>query len=140
MLLNSNESSFRYPLVDANMRELKATGFQSNRGRQNVCSFLTIDLNMDWRYGAEYFEETLIDYDVHSNWLVISSSSRPSVLFCADALLRSSLHRRASTLFGADTTRNLPRDMVLRRTYSGAIGRPAPESRADGLIDLTSSR
>jgi len=57
-----------YPLVDANMRELKATGFQSNRGRQNVCSFLTIDLNMDWRYGADYFEETLIDYDVHSNW------------------------------------------------------------------------
>jgi len=57
-----------YPLVDANMRELAATGFQSNRGRQNVCSFLTIDMNMDWRYGAEHFEELLLDYDVHSNW------------------------------------------------------------------------
>ena len=57
-----------YPLVDANMRELAATGFMSNRGRQNVCSFFTIDMNMDWRYGADYFEETLLDYDVHSNW------------------------------------------------------------------------
>lgn len=57
-----------YPLVDANMRELAATGFMSNRGRQNVCSFLAIDLNQDWRYGADYFESTLLDYDVHSNW------------------------------------------------------------------------
>ena len=57
-----------YPLVDANMRELAATGFMSNRGRQNVASFFTIDMNMDWRYGGDYFEETLLDYDVHSNW------------------------------------------------------------------------
>ena len=57
-----------YPLVDANMRELAATGFMSNRGRQNVCSFLALDLNLDWRYGADYFEEVLLDYDVHSNW------------------------------------------------------------------------
>jgi deoxyribodipyrimidine photo-lyase len=40
----------------------------SNRGRQNVCSFLAIDMNMDWRYGAAHFEEHLLDYDVHSNW------------------------------------------------------------------------
>merc|ERR1712232_661413 len=57
-----------YPLVDANMRELSATGFMSNRGRQNVCSFLAIDMNIDWRYGADHFEEALLDYDVHSNW------------------------------------------------------------------------
>lgn len=57
-----------YPLVDANMRELAATGFMSNRGRQNVCSFFAIDMNQDWRYGADYFESTLLDYDVHSNW------------------------------------------------------------------------
>mmetsp|Transcript_7658 Transcript_7658/g.11250 ORF Transcript_7658/g.11250 Transcript_7658/m.11250 type:complete len:605 (+) Transcript_7658:108-1922(+) len=57
-----------YPLVDANMRELAATGFMSNRGRQNVCSFLTIDMNTDWRRGADYFESELLDYDVPSNW------------------------------------------------------------------------
>ena len=56
------------PLVDANMRELKHTGFMSNRGRQNVASFLTQNLNVDWRLGAAYFEEALIDHDVASNW------------------------------------------------------------------------
>jgi len=57
-----------YPLVDANMRELAATGFMSNRGRQNVASFLTKNLGIDWRMGAEWFESVLIDYDVCSNW------------------------------------------------------------------------
>jgi deoxyribodipyrimidine photo-lyase len=54
--------------VDANMNELNATGFMSNRGRQNVASYLCNDLKLDWRYGAAYFEEQLIDYDVCSNW------------------------------------------------------------------------
>jgi deoxyribodipyrimidine photo-lyase len=54
--------------IDANMKELKHTGFLSNRGRQNVASYLCNDLKMDWRYGAAYFEEQLIDYDVASNW------------------------------------------------------------------------
>ena len=57
-----------FPLVDANMRELAASGFQSNRGRQNVCSFLALDTNTDWRYGADYFETELLDYDPYSNW------------------------------------------------------------------------
>ncbi|EOD19626.1 hypothetical protein EMIHUDRAFT_209270 [Emiliania huxleyi CCMP1516] len=56
------------PLVDANMRELKATGFMSNRGRQNVASYLALDLQLDWREGAEHFEALLLDYDVCSNW------------------------------------------------------------------------
>ncbi|MBW3469221.1 DASH family cryptochrome [Arthrospiribacter ruber] len=56
------------PFVDANMRELNATGFMSNRGRQNVASFLVNDLGIDWRWGAAYFESQLIDYDVCSNW------------------------------------------------------------------------
>ena len=54
--------------VDANMIELQQTGFMSNRGRQNVASYLTKDLQIDWRWGAAYFESILIDYDVHSNW------------------------------------------------------------------------
>ncbi|KAK7504845.1 hypothetical protein BaRGS_00003873 [Batillaria attramentaria] len=56
------------PYVDANMRELMATGFMSNRGRQNVASFLTKDLHLDWRLGAEWFESALIDHDVCSNY------------------------------------------------------------------------
>jgi len=57
-----------YPLVDANMRELANTGFMSNRGRQNVGSFLTKNLGINWQMGAEWFESLLIDYDVCSNW------------------------------------------------------------------------
>ncbi len=54
--------------VDANMRELNETGFMSNRGRQNVASYLVNDLHIDWTWGAAYFESQLIDYDVCSNW------------------------------------------------------------------------
>lgn len=54
--------------VDANMRELKETGFMSNRGRQNVASYLVHQLKQDWRKGAAWFESQLIDYDVCSNY------------------------------------------------------------------------
>lgn len=54
--------------VNANMKEIAATGFMSNRGRQNVNSFWAKELKQDWRIGASYFESLLIDYDVHSNW------------------------------------------------------------------------
>ncbi|MFT5619128.1 MAG: deoxyribodipyrimidine photo-lyase [Arenicella sp.] len=56
------------PFIDANMKELKRTGFMSNRGRQNVASFLVKDLNINWTWGAEYFESQLVDYDACSNW------------------------------------------------------------------------
>lgn len=62
------EGKTGYPLVDANMRELLTTGFMSNRGRQNVASFLTKNLGINWQIGAEWFESLLIDYDVCSNW------------------------------------------------------------------------
>ena len=54
--------------VDANMRELRETGFMSNRGRQNVASYLVHKMNLDWRMGAAWFESLLIDYDVTSNY------------------------------------------------------------------------
>lgn len=56
------------PFVNANMNEIAATGFMSNRGRQNLNSFWAKELLQDWRKGAAYFESLLIDYDVHSNW------------------------------------------------------------------------
>lgn len=54
--------------VDANIKEMIATGWMSNRGRQNVASYLVHDLKVDWTWGAAYFEAMLLDYDVHSNW------------------------------------------------------------------------
>ncbi|MCE3007164.1 MAG: DASH family cryptochrome [Bacteroidetes bacterium] len=60
-----------YPLVDAAMRELKATGWISNRARQVVASFFTKNLHLDWRLGAAWMERWLIDYDPcshYGNW------------------------------------------------------------------------
>lgn len=54
--------------IDANMKELNLTGFMSNRGRQNVASYLVKDLGVNWTWGAAYFEEKLIDYNPASNW------------------------------------------------------------------------
>ena len=67
-LLNWINGKTGVDFIDANMIELKLTGFMSNRGRQNVASYLCNDLKLDWRYGAAYFEQQLIDYDVCSNW------------------------------------------------------------------------
>jgi deoxyribodipyrimidine photo-lyase len=72
------------PFVNANMIELSKTGFMSNRGRQNVANFLTKELKIDWRIGAEYFEAMLIDYDVHSNygnWLYNAGIGNDSMPF-----------------------------------------------------------
>lgn len=63
------------PFVDANMREMNATGFMSNRGRQNVASYLMHTMKIDWRLGAAYFEKMLIDYDPcsnYGNWIYIA--------------------------------------------------------------------
>ena len=56
-----------YPLVDAGMRELHQTGFMHNRVRMITASFLTKHLLIDWRWGAQFFSENLIDYELASN-------------------------------------------------------------------------
>lgn len=56
-----------YPIVDAGMRELNATGFMHNRVRMVVASFLTKHLLIDWRWGEAYFAEKLIDFDLSAN-------------------------------------------------------------------------
>ena len=66
--VNWCEGRTGFEIVDACMRELNATGYMSNRGRQIVASCFVNELNLDWRYGAAYFEHMLIDYDVASNW------------------------------------------------------------------------
>ncbi|MBX2857419.1 MAG: DASH family cryptochrome [Cellvibrionaceae bacterium] len=57
-----------YPLVNACMKQLNATGYMTNRGRQIVASCFVNELALDWRFGAAYFEQQLIDYDVAANW------------------------------------------------------------------------
>lgn len=57
-----------YAIVDACMKQLKATGFMSNRGRQLVASCFVHELGQNWQYGAAWFVHMLVDYDVGSNW------------------------------------------------------------------------
>jgi len=71
----NNEAHFKawcegqtgYPLVDAGMRELNATGYMHNRVRMIVASFLAKDLLIDWRWGERYFARKLLDYEMASN-------------------------------------------------------------------------
>ncbi len=66
--LNWCEGQTGQPFIDACMKELKLTGWLSNRGRQNVASYLVHHLKLDWRWGAWWFEHCLIDFDPASNW------------------------------------------------------------------------
>ncbi len=61
------EGKTGYPMVDAGMRELNATGFMHNRVRMVAASFLTKHLLIDWRWGEAYFAEKLLDYELASN-------------------------------------------------------------------------
>ena len=71
----NNESEFKawcegktgFPIVDAGMRELNATGFMHNRVRMIVASFLVKDLLIDWRWGEAYFAKKLLDFDLSAN-------------------------------------------------------------------------
>lgn len=72
---NNNQQLFQawcegktgYPMVDAGMRELNATGFMHNRVRMIVASFLVKHLLIDWRWGEAYFANKLIDFDFAAN-------------------------------------------------------------------------
>jgi deoxyribodipyrimidine photo-lyase len=72
---NNNEAEFQkwcegktgYPMVDAGMRELNATGHMHNRVRMVVASFLCKHLLIDWRWGETYFAQKLFDYEQASN-------------------------------------------------------------------------
>ena len=57
-----------YPLINAIMNQLNQTGYISNRARQIAASCWVHECKGDWRYGAAYFEQQLIDYDVAANW------------------------------------------------------------------------
>lgn len=61
------EGTTGYPIVDAGMRQLNATGMMHNRVRMITASFLCKHLLIDWRWGEAYFAQKLLDYDMASN-------------------------------------------------------------------------
>lgn len=73
-----------FPIVDAGMRQMNATGYMHNRARLIVASFLIKTLLIDWRKGEQYFAQTLTDYDVannNGNWQWVASSGADSQPF-----------------------------------------------------------
>lgn len=82
---NDNKKTFElwcngetgFPIVDAGMRELNATGYMHNRVRMITASFLIKDLHIDWRWGEKYFAQKLVDYDPainNGNWQWVAST------------------------------------------------------------------
>jgi len=72
------------PIVDAGIRQMNQTGWMHNQARMVVANFLTVILNIDWRWGEQYFAQNLIDYDPASNngnwqWSVQVGIDRPRV-------------------------------------------------------------
>ena len=70
-----------YPIVDAGMRQLNATGYMHNRARLIVASFLVKTLLISWEHGEKYFAKMLTDYDPASNngnWQWIAGSGADS--------------------------------------------------------------
>ncbi len=61
------EARTGYPLVDAAMRQINASGYMHNRLRMVVASFLVKDLHVDWRLGEKYFADNLNDFDLSAN-------------------------------------------------------------------------
>lgn len=71
------EGTTGFPIVDAGMREMNATGRMSNRLRMVTASFLTKDLHLNWQWGEKYFAQKLIDYDPslnNGNWQWVAST------------------------------------------------------------------
>jgi deoxyribodipyrimidine photo-lyase len=82
---NTSEADFQrwctgntgVPIIDAGMHQLNATGYIHNRVRMLTASYLVKNLHIDWRKGAQYFAQQLIDYDPAlnaGNWQWISST------------------------------------------------------------------
>ncbi|MGR3912081.1 MAG: deoxyribodipyrimidine photo-lyase [Candidatus Rhabdochlamydia sp.] len=71
------EGKTGFPIVDAGMRELNATGLMNNRARMIAASFLVKDLHLSWQWGEKYFAQHLIDYDPsvnNGNWQWVAST------------------------------------------------------------------
>jgi deoxyribodipyrimidine photo-lyase len=115
-----------YPVVDAGMRQLRQEGFVHNRARMVVASFLTKDLSVDWRAGAQHFLDHLLDGDLANNnlnwqWVAgTGTDTNPHRIFNPTV---------QGTRFDADgdyVRRYVPE---LRAVHGGAVHDPEPKVR-----------
>jgi deoxyribodipyrimidine photo-lyase len=118
-----------YPVVDAAMRQLSATGLMHNRSRMIVASFLTKDLLIDWRWGEAYFMEQLLDGDLAPNnggwqWAA-STGCDPQPYF---RIFNPHLQSKRFDPDGAYIKEFVPE---LRHLNKKQIHAPTPEQRGD---------
>ena len=72
---NLEEANTESSFINAGIKELKNSGFLSNRMRQILASFVIFEMKIDWRIGADFFQKYLIDFDIYSNqgnWIYIA--------------------------------------------------------------------
>jgi len=128
-----------YPVVDAAMRQLRATGWMPNRARMIVASFLTKHLGVDWRVGAGHFMEHLIDGDVASNsggwqWAA-STGTDPQPWF---RIFNPTLQGRRHDPAGAYVRRWIPE--LSGFAAAAAVHEPPPGAYLPPLVDHRSAR
>jgi deoxyribodipyrimidine photo-lyase len=126
-----------YPLVDAAMRQLAATGWMHNRGRLVVGSFLTKDLHLDWRCGETWFERMLLDGEQaqnNGNWQWIASTGVDPAPYTR-RLFNPVLQQRRFDPDGEYVRRWVPE---LRDVPAGRLAEPwrmsAEEQRRSGCV------
>lgn len=128
-----------YPLIDAAMRQINATGYMHNRLRMVVASFLSKDLLIDWRWGERYFAEHLNDYDLASNnggwqWAARPDATRSRTFACSIRSCNRSASMPAAASFAvtfpSSRRSTIPRSM--RRGSSHAMRNGRAGSRSGG--------
>jgi deoxyribodipyrimidine photo-lyase len=127
-----------FPVVDAAMRQLRATGWMHNRARMIVASFLTKHLGVDWRIGEAHFMEHLVDGDPASNnggwqWAA-STGTDPQPWF---RVFNPTLQGRRHDPDGSYVRRWVPE---LAALPGDAIHAPAPGSYRPPIVDLAEGR
>jgi deoxyribodipyrimidine photo-lyase len=130
-----------YPVVDAAMRQLLATGWMHNRARMVVASFLTKHLGLDWRVGAAHFMEHLLDGDVASNaggWQWAASTG-------ADAqpwfrVLNPALQGRRHDPDGEYVRRWVPELAARKDLQRAAVHEPPPGTYVAQVVDHATGR
>ena len=111
-----------YPIVDAGMRELWATGYMHNRARMITASFLIKHLLISWTTGEAWFWDTLVDADLSNNaaswqWVAVVAQMRPPISVSSIPYCRARSLTRMATMYGAGflNSRACPLTQYMRR-------------------------
>ena len=126
-----------YPVVDAAMRQLLASGWMHNRARMVVASFLTKHLGVDWRVGEQHFMEHLVDADPASNnggwqWAA-STGTDPQPYF---RIFNPTLQGRRHDPDGAYVRRWVPE----LATFDGDVHEPPRGAYLSRVVDHATAR